>query len=105
MPHYVICVYELVPENVARGKTASQHADLFWNNFTWTADKAVDGCVTQADPDSSGCCSCNAGSGHNSYWKVNLGEKYSVINVTVIGRELGTGRKFHFIVLYYSYQY
>ena len=72
---------------MALNKPARQFKDLFWENFTWTADKAVDGCVDRDFPDLSQCCSCNVGGGNESFWIVDLEEQFSVVSVVAYGRD------------------
>ena len=80
--------------NVALNKTATQNTDLNFAGFLWTADKAVDGCTNQDNPDGERCCSASQGTGAANYWKVDLGAQYNVELITVYGRSPGSKRKY-----------
>ena len=82
-----------VGTNVAVNKTASHLSSLNFADFLWTADKAVDGCTNQSDPDGAKCCSASEGVGASNYWKVDLEEQYSVGLIIIYGRnDQGKGK-------------
>lgn len=72
--------------NVAEGKNATQFTSLNYAGFDWTADKAVDGCVNQDDPDNQKCCSASQGVAASNFWRVDLGQAYTVSLIVVYGR-------------------
>ena len=74
--------------NVALGKPASQTEDVIWNGWTWSADKAVDGCVDSDDPNNQECCCTSQptqGQSEN-WWRVSLLQFYTIDYIIVIGR-------------------
>ena len=76
--------------NVATGKPAEQKRD--WSDsFTWSADKAVDGCYLRDFPEVQGCCSAsvldlNFDDPADNYWRVNLTRLYQVESIVIYPR-------------------
>ncbi|KAL3879943.1 hypothetical protein ACJMK2_032219 [Sinanodonta woodiana] len=78
--------------NFALHKSAIQSTTEFWNNFEWTADKAVDGNSDGSYPDNSRTCSSTMNKGVpwvNHTWEVNITRAILVKTVTVYGRTDG----------------
>ncbi|KAL3879956.1 hypothetical protein ACJMK2_032232, partial [Sinanodonta woodiana] len=75
--------------NFALHKYAVQSTTLEYNNFNWTADKAVDGNYDGSNPDNSRTCSStmvtfNVWANHT--WEVDIGPPIIVKTITVYGR-------------------
>ena len=71
------------------GKPATQHTDLYWAEFNWTADKAVDDCLDRTDPEFSRCCSASQvmpPQKQDNYWRLNLTRQYEVERIVIYGR-------------------
>ena len=68
-------------------KSASHLSSLNYAGFNWTADKAVDGCLLRDDPDTQQCCSCSEGAGTDNFWRVDLGQQYTVNDIVIYGRQ------------------
>ncbi|XP_045209797.2 uncharacterized protein LOC123561470 [Mercenaria mercenaria] len=78
--------------NVAFGQMATQREPLNYNGFSWTADKAVDGCYDRATPDISRCCSCSqqVDLGDN-FWRLTFTETQILMKLNIFGRgDFGT---------------
>ena len=74
--------------NVALGKYANQTEDVTYNGWTWSADKAVDGCTDADRPDEQECCSTSLttqGQPEN-LWSVYLLAPYDIERITITGR-------------------
>ena len=74
--------------NVALNQSANQTEDVVWNGWTWSADKAVDGCTLANDPDNQFCCSTSQptqGQAEN-WWRVELSRLYVISRVVITGR-------------------
>lgn len=87
-------LFLFISENVARGKTCSQHPDT---GNQWPASNAVDGSKTACKYDSYLAISGNA---YYPWWQVDLGALYDISNITVYGRPNVThaGKYFHTIL-------
>ncbi|KAL3879734.1 hypothetical protein ACJMK2_032020, partial [Sinanodonta woodiana] len=73
--------------NFALNKHAVQSTTLQWT-FNWTADKAVDGNISDINPDISRTCSSTEQntSSVNNTWEVDIGFQIIVKTITVYGR-------------------
>ena len=76
--------------NVARDKPAEQKRD-YTGYFTWSADKAVDGCYLRDDPEVQGCCSLSVldlyfDDPADNYWRLNLTQLYQVESIVIYAR-------------------
>ncbi|KAL3879755.1 hypothetical protein ACJMK2_032041, partial [Sinanodonta woodiana] len=74
--------------NFALNKYASQSTTLNFNNFEWTADKAIDGNSNGSNPDISKTCSATSFTASDGIhtWDVDIGFQIIVTTVTVYGR-------------------
>lgn len=72
--------------SVARFKPAIQLNDLIYG-WTWSADKAVDGCYLRDDPNNVNdqCCATSDATTDN-YWEVNLLGQYLVDQIVIYSR-------------------
>lgn len=87
LPLYYISFNSNAGTNIAVGQNTSQKQSLFYNDFMWTADKAVDGCYDRLSPDVSKCCSSSESAVFTeNFWKVDFDVVYSLMKVVVYGR-------------------
>ena len=84
-------------KNVALHKPANQSYPFTDDQFTWTADKAVDGCLLR-NPYKGRCCSCT-GSFIDNYWHLNLKDTYQVQRIDIYGRNDLTGKLRSYFIL------
>ena len=86
----MLCCFLFTVVNVAVGKPAQQHTDLTYEEFDWTADKAVDGCLNRTYPDSSQCCSASLIQDPDvqadNFWRVDLTRQYEVKTIVIFRR-------------------
>ncbi|KAK3610925.1 hypothetical protein CHS0354_031574 [Potamilus streckersoni] len=76
--------------NVAEHKNAVQSSTLFYKNFTWSADKAVDGNKDgRSSPDTSKTCSATLYANGDHTWEVDITYPVHVNSITVYGRSYG----------------
>ncbi|KAL3879721.1 hypothetical protein ACJMK2_032007 [Sinanodonta woodiana] len=78
--------------NFALHKSAVQSTTLYYKNFYWTANMAVDGNSNGSDPDNSMTCSATTHSGSvkvNHTWEVDIGQQIILKTITVYGRNDG----------------
>ncbi|KAK3594320.1 hypothetical protein CHS0354_028702 [Potamilus streckersoni] len=75
--------------NFAFNKSAKQSSTLVWNNFNWTADKAVDGNTNGSNPDESKTCSATTDMWGNHTWEVDIGFLIIVKTIIVYKRSDG----------------
>ncbi|KAK3610923.1 hypothetical protein CHS0354_031572 [Potamilus streckersoni] len=77
--------------NFAEHKNAVQSSTLVYSNFTWSADKAVDGNKDgRSSPETSKTCSAtNASMNGNHTWEVDITYPVLVNSITVYGRSYG----------------
>ncbi|KAK3597715.1 hypothetical protein CHS0354_040091 [Potamilus streckersoni] len=73
-------------QNFALNKHAYQSSVIDYNNFNWTADKAVDGNTDGSEPEVSRTCSATMERYDNHTWEVDIGFMISVQTVTVYER-------------------
>ncbi|KAL3880533.1 hypothetical protein ACJMK2_032767 [Sinanodonta woodiana] len=77
-------------QNFALRKPATQSTTLNYNNFDWTADKAVDGNTTGVNPDNTRTCSSTYSPLSTKTWEVDIGFLIIVKTITVYERTDGT---------------
>ena len=76
--------------NVATGKPAEQKR-AWVDHFTWSAEKAVDGCYLRDDPENEECCSASVldpglDDPADNYWRLNLTQLYQVESIVIYAR-------------------
>ncbi|KAL3879758.1 hypothetical protein ACJMK2_032044, partial [Sinanodonta woodiana] len=73
--------------NSALNKYATQSTTLNFNNFEWTADKAVDGNSNGRNPNISRTCSATQYKPDSIHtWEVDIGVQIVIKTITVYGR-------------------
>ncbi|KAL3880532.1 hypothetical protein ACJMK2_032766 [Sinanodonta woodiana] len=80
------CPIRVCFQNFALYKPASQSTTLNWTNFSWTADKAVDGNTSGVNPEESKTCSATHKSGNFHTWEVDIGFFITIKIITVYKR-------------------
>ncbi|KAL3879335.1 hypothetical protein ACJMK2_031635 [Sinanodonta woodiana] len=85
--------------NFALNKCAYQSSTVKYNNFDWTADKAVDGNTDSGNPDNSRTCSETAVRMGNHTWEVDIGFMFIVNHVLIYERSDGTDQLSGFLVI------
>ncbi|KAK3577064.1 hypothetical protein CHS0354_037087 [Potamilus streckersoni] len=84
---YVICHRGLGTVNFALNKSTVQSTTLYYNNFYWTADKAVDGNTDGSNAENSRTCSAtNSTEPPNHTWEVDIGFQIIIKTIMVYGR-------------------
>ncbi|KAL3879337.1 hypothetical protein ACJMK2_031637 [Sinanodonta woodiana] len=102
---YIICMMTFYwhalsgLQNFALRKTAYQSSTENYNNFAWTADKAVDGNTDGRNPDTSRTCSETDIRMGNHTWEVDIGFMFIVKNVVIYERSDGQDQLSGFLVI------